>query len=56
MAYRIVVARSRPRLEDKVRALLPRGWQPLGGVAVERDPVREKGRRFYQGMVKMRPG
>ena len=53
--YKVVVARSRLRLQDKVRALMDKGWQPLGGVAVERDPLIEKRRTFFQAMVKTRP-
>jgi hypothetical protein len=52
--YKVVVAKSRPRLQDKVRALMEKGWQPLGGVAVERDPVIGKRRAFFQAMVKTR--
>jgi hypothetical protein len=49
--YKILVAIDVPGLEDKVKELLAKGWEPLGGVAVKPFDTMH-GRCLYQAMVK----
>jgi hypothetical protein len=52
MKYRIIAAKSRKRLEEKVNGSIQEEWRPIGGVVVERDRAIKRRRTFYQGVVK----